>query len=33
VGITRYRQALPAAITADIVGFIASIAVCSVIFR
>jgi spore maturation protein SpmB len=33
VGITRYRQALPAALTADIVGFVASIAVCAFFFR
>ena len=33
VGITRYRQALPAALMADVVGFIASIAVCWVLFR
>jgi spore maturation protein SpmB len=33
VGITRYRQALPAALFADLVGFVASIAVCSYVFR
>jgi spore maturation protein SpmB len=33
VGINRYRQALPAALMADVVGFIASIAVCWAIFR
>lgn len=33
VGINRYRQALPAALMADLVGFVASIAVCWVMFR
>lgn len=33
VGITRYRQALPAALMADLVGFVASIAVCWMIFH
>jgi len=33
VGITRYRHALPAALLADLVGFIASIAVCLLVFR
>lgn len=33
VGITRYRQALPAALMADLVGFVASIAICWALFR
>jgi spore maturation protein SpmB len=33
VGVTRYRQALPAALLADLVGFLASIAVCLAVFR
>jgi len=33
VGITRYRQALPAALMADFVGVVASIAVCLALFH
>ena len=33
VGLTRYRQALPAALMADLAGFVASIAVCWLLFR